>query len=167
MIGQALLRRRPGITFWSTGAGVAVLAVAVVLGWRSGQATDRVSAPAKPAAWELPQTVAENPERDAATLRTRHPWGGRASFHDIDAAPVMPAQIRQPWTLVGTVMRDAGRYALIRIGPQTGKIEYRGIGEKLPDGSTVDKIDADGITTAGGQGRGAQPTLYRLFDKKS
>jgi hypothetical protein len=160
MIGQALWRK-PSAALWAAGAA-AVLVGATVLGWRSGQASDLARAAAAPSAWELPQTVAENPERDAAVLRTRHPWGGRASFHDIDAAPVA-----QPWTLVGTVLRDEGRYALIRVGPPTGKIEYRSIGEKLPDGSTVDKIDADGITTAGGPGRGGRPTLYRLFDKKS
>src|SRR5207302_1777608 len=78
--------------------------------------------------------------RDAAILRARRPWGGQVSFRDIDAAPPPPPA--QPWTLVGTIVRDDRRFALIQIGPRgTGKLEYMGVGDKLPDGSRVEEIN--------------------------
>jgi hypothetical protein len=146
-------------------AAALLLTASVVLGWRAGRETTAAAASAAPTQWTLPGDGADNPERDAAILRARRPWGGGNAFHDIDSGPVIPTV--QPWTLVGTIVRDDRRYALIRVGPPSSKIEYRGIGEKLPDGSTVDAIDADGITTAGGSGRGAKPIVYRLFTKKS
>jgi len=163
MIGAASWRDRRALVSIAA-AGLAV-AAAAALGWHSGQAAPPTSGRSAPAGWSLPQEAGADPAHDAAVLRARHPWGGGASFRDIDAAP--PAPAAQPWTFVGTVLRDGHRYALIRTGPPTATLDYRVVGDKLPDGSRLDTIDADSITTLGGAGHGEAPIVYRLFKKRS
>ena len=142
------------------------LLLAVALGWRAGQATGVALAPVAATVWALPTQQTVSPEKEAGILRERHAWGGRAAFRDIDAGPAVPTG--QPWTLVGTVLRDNRRFALIRMGPQpTGALEYRTAGEKMPDGSTLEQVDADSITISGGSGRRPGKTVFRLFEKRS
>jgi hypothetical protein len=135
----------------------------VVLGWRAGRPGPAPQAAVDKTPWAVPAPAAADPARDAAILRARWPWGGTVAFRDIDAGP--PAAPSQPWALVGTIARDAERFALIRVGPgPAGRIEYRGVGDKMPDGSRLDEIAGDSVTTqAGGN---AAPVVHRLFDKR-
>ena len=142
---------------------VLVFAGAAALGWRAGRPEPAPQATAGATPWDLPRRIAANREHDAAILRARRPWGGAAAFRDIDAGPPAPGQ---PWTLVGTITRDAEQFALIRVGPgPAGPLEYRVVGDRMPDGSILDGIAADSITTRAAGG--GAPVVHRLFDKKS
>ena len=164
MIGRLRLSgRRAGLIRL---AGAVLLLAAIVLGWRAGHLRAPGDIGVVPAPWALPQRQSSDAEADAAILRARRPWGGSAAFSDPEV--VRPAPAAPSWRLVGTVERDDGRFALIEIGTQPGaRLEYRGIGEQLPDSSVVMQIDPDSITTQGGAGLPAGPIVYRLFQKKT
>jgi hypothetical protein len=147
-------------------AGTALLTGAVVLGWNAGEPTAARETGAAAASWALPQQQRSDTEADAGVLRARRPWGGNGAFRDTEGLAPPPAVV--PWKLVGTVARDDGRFALIQVGPQQGgKLEYRGIGDRLPDSSIVIQIEPDSITTREGADLAAAPIVHRLFQKKS
>ena len=147
--------------------GAAFLALfggAVLLGWRSGAPAGTALPAARSAPWVLPQIVARDAARDAAILSARRPWGGASSFVDIDS-PRPPPTV-QPWQLAGVIERDNERLALVLIGRGPGaKLEYRAVGETLPDGSVLVQIGADSATSEGGQSAAAERRVHRLFDK--
>ncbi len=160
MIGSRLNPRR---RLQLSAAFAAFFAAAVILGWRTGgaPAAPPLATPAE--AWTLPQLTASDPARDAAILKARRPWGGGAAFHDIDSPA--PAS-RAPWQLAGIVERGNERFALILVGQgPAARLEYRGMGDSLPDGSVLVQIGADSATSEGGQPAAAERRVYRLFEK--
>ena len=162
MIGAALLARRRPVQL--AAAFAALLAAAAVLGWHAGAAPSSAAAAAAPARWALPPVNPRDPAHDAAILTARHPWGGGAAFRDIDT-PV-PASAAMPWHLAGIVERGDERLALVLVGNgPTAKLEYRAVGDSLPDGSVLVQIGADSATSEGGQSAAAERRVYRLFDK--
>ena len=148
------------------GAAFAVLlAAAIILGWRTGDPTKAPPAAAAPVAWELPQIAARDPSQDVAILTARHPWGGGAGFQSIDSPRPPPAAVR-PWRLVGVIERGEERLALVLVGPgPDGKLEYRAVGDSLPDGSVLVQIGTDSATSEGGQSATPERRVHRLFDK--
>ena len=165
MTGSPLPPRRRLVQL---GAGFAVLfAVAVGLGWRAGEAPTATGALAAPAPWALPEVTASDPGRDVAILTARHPWGGGAAFRDIESTPPpAPPPAVIPWQLAGVIERGGERFALILLGRgPSAKLEYRAIGDSLPDGSVLVQIDADSATSDGGQSAAAERRVYRLFEK--
>ncbi len=162
MIGAALLARRRPVQL--AAAFAALLAAAAVLGWHAGAAPSSAAAAAAPARWALPPVNARDPAHDAAILTARHPWGGGAAFRDIDTPA--PASAAMPWHLAGIVERGDERLALVLVGNgPTAKLEYRAVGDSLPDGSVLVQIGADSATSEGGQSAAAVQRVYRLFDK--
>jgi hypothetical protein len=145
-------------------AGLLISAVAAGLGWHSGSAiASAAEGTTPPTSWNLPQEHASNTNQEAELLRTRRPWGGGASFRDIDSGP--PPSTNQPWTLVGTIVRNDERFALIRTGPgPSDKFDYRSVGDSLPDGSSIEAIEIDTVTTTGGPT--GRKMIYRLFQTK-
>lgn len=161
MIGIAILGRRRLILLCL--GFVALLAAAATLGWQNGAIAGKPAAPPRPIAWSLPQSAARDPAGDLAMLEARHPWGGRAAFRDIDAGPP-PAQA--PWHLAGIVERGDERLAMIFVGiGPAAKLEYRSLGENLPDGSVLVQIGADSATSERGKSSVAERRVYRLFEK--
>lgn len=142
-----------------------MLTVSVVFGWRDGSAAGANAAPVPATAWELPHPNVTDPEQEADTLRRLRPWGGQAAFNGSEApAPVQPAAAA--WRLVGTVERATERYALISVaGQPNGRIEYRAVGDLMPDGAKLLKIDADSVTVRGPDAS-SKGVVYRLFEKK-
>ncbi len=139
----------------------ALVAVAVALGWRTGEAPLDTPKAAAPAPWSLPQMVHPDPGPDMALLTARHPWGN-AAFRDIDS-PRPPAA---PWHLAGIVERGNERYALVLLGQgPAARLEYRAVGKSLPDGSVLVRIEPDSATSEGGQSATAERRVYRLFEK--
>lgn len=159
--GSPFLRRR---RLQLAAAFLVLLGGAVVLGWQSGAAPTEAPPAARSAPWVLPQIVASNAARDAAALSARRPWGGASSFVDIDSP--RPVAATQPWQLAGVIERDNERLALVLIGRgPNAKLEYRAVGETLPDGSVLVQIGADSATSEGGQSAAAERRVHRLFDK--
>jgi hypothetical protein len=147
-------------------AFAALMAGAIVLGWRTGEAPANTTAPAAPADWALPQVNPPDPARDATILTARHPWGGGAAFRDIDAGPRAPSAPAVPWRLAGIVVRGDERLALVMTGQGAGtKLEYRATGDRLPDGSVLVQIGADSATSQNGEPPVAERRVYRLFEK--
>jgi hypothetical protein len=164
MIGRMSPRRRRGTVL--PAAGILIVASAVMLGWRDTQPIAPRDAAIPAAQWALPSPRHDDAEADAAVLRARRPWGGSTAFHDTEAPAAPP--VAATWRLVGTIARDDRRLALVEVGPQPeSKLEYRGIGDRLPDSSVVMQIEPDSITTQGGEGLPAGPIVHRLFEKKS
>jgi hypothetical protein len=98
-------------------------------------------------------------------LSARHPWGGGAAFQSIDSPRPLPPATR-PWRLVGVVERGEERLALVLVGqgPEV-KLEYRAVGDSLPDGSVLVQIGTDSATSEGGQSATPERRVHRLFDK--
>jgi CBS domain-containing protein len=152
--------------------GIAV-ALASFLGWQAGETTVSAGPPLAPAKWALPTVVPEDPAKDVAALTSRHPWSTQFGVPDVAnggangsaAAPGTPAPV--PWRLAGIVERPDGVFALIANGqPGAIKFEYRGVGDKLPDGSTLVKITSDSAVTEAGSSPSEQ-RVYWLFRRKS
>src|SRR5437773_8410053 len=114
MTGSSLPSRRRLVQLY---AGFAVLlAGAIVLGWRAGEAPSANAVAPPPAPWALPQVEARDPARDVATLTARHPWGGDAAFRDTETAPPAYSPGAMPWQLAGVIDRGGERFALILVG---------------------------------------------------
>jgi hypothetical protein len=160
---RALLSARRRLTSLG-GLALLIFAAAAALGWCSGSAAGVAAAPADTAAWDLSNETTSDADQDAGVLRLRRPWGGSASFSDSETPNA--AAGGTSWRLVGIVERGNQWFALISIGGQPAeRIEYRALGDPLPGGGKVTKVDADSITV-GGQGADPAGVIYRLFDAK-
>jgi hypothetical protein len=142
-----------------------MVAIAVVIGWRNGSAVGVNAAQIPATAWELPHPKLADAEQEADTLRRLRPWGGQTAFNGSEApTPLRAAAVA--WRLVGTVERTTERYALISVaGQPNGHLEYRTVGELMPDGGKLLKIDVDSVTVRGADAN-SEGVVYRLFDKK-
>jgi hypothetical protein len=142
-----------------------IVAAAMVFGWRAGAADEAVTAPVDATAWDLPRPKVSDTAREVAILRQRRPWGGQASFSDSETPNTGPVSTAA-WRLVGTVERGTQWFALISVGEQRAEhLEYRAVGDPLPNGGNVVKVDADSVTV-GGWSAGSEDVTYRLFGKK-
>lgn len=141
----------------------ALACAAAGAGWRTGAIAAKPNPPPHRLAWELPKPSVRDTDADLRVLGTRRPWTGGALLRTITAAPVAPAL---PWRLVGIAERDNEPMALILVGmgPSAG-LEYRGVGDRLPDGSVLVQIGADSATSEQGPSSAAQRRVYRLFEK--
>jgi hypothetical protein len=161
MTGSALLRGRRLMQL--SIACSALLVVAILAGWHAGDAPADEAARLAPAAWTLPSPNVRDPEQDVATINSRQPWGGRAAFRDPELAPPPGNAV---WRLAGIVERGGERLVLIMVGPGAGAmLEYRSVGESLPDGSVLVRIDPDSATSQRGQSVTAERSVHRLFEK--
>jgi hypothetical protein len=135
---------------------------ALALGWRAGELPQSAPAGEAPTDWSLPAPGARDTERALAVLTARKPWGGGDSFADIEN----PAPVSAPWRLVGVVQRENQRFALILIGSGPGaKLEYRAIGDLLPDGNVLVQIGDDSATSGIDKSSPAGQRVHRLFEK--
>lgn len=163
----------PGITSWirlAVLSGVAAV-VSAFLGWQAGQISVPARPPSPPTPWELPAQPAADPTKDLAILTARRPWtnaflaaGANAAQGAAAGASGSPAV---EWRLAGIVERPGENLALIVIG-QAGaaQLEYRRIGDALPDGSTLVQITPDTAVTKPAGSSGEQ-RVYWLFRGKS
>lgn len=149
--------------------GTAAVAIAVFLGWQAGSMTvDPISLP-PPGRWSMPAHPAENLARDRAILDARRPWGDPYASQSgggpnglATSARPGSAQALQ-WRLAGVVERPSGNFALIAKGPPRAEhLEYRAVGDKMPDGSTLVAITAESATVEGA-GAEAERRVLRLF----
>jgi hypothetical protein len=70
------------------------------------------------------------------------------------------------WQLAGVIERGGEQFALILVGQgAAARLEYRTVGDSLPDGSVLVQIDADSATSEGRQPAAAERRVYRLFEK--
>ena len=135
---------------------------ALVLGWRAGEIPPSAPAGEAPMDWSLPPAGARNIEHDLAVLTARKPWGGGDAFADIEN----PAPVSAPWRLVGVVQRADQRFALIMVGSGPGaKLEYRAVGDVLPDGNVLVQIGDDSATSGADKSLAAGQRVHRLFEK--
>ena|SRR5579863_5028408 len=163
----------PGITSWirlAVLSGVAAL-VAAYLGWQAGQVSVSAGPPLAPTRWELPAQSTEDPTRDLAILTERRPWTNAflaAGAGSVQRGPAGPANSPPiAWRLAGIVRRPSENLALIIIGEASAaKLEYRGVGDVLPDGSTLVQITSETAVTKPAEASGEQ-RVYRLFRGKS
>ena len=153
-----------GETNWLRLGGLAVLAVllAVFFGWQSGEMTVPAAVTPPRASWNLPNVPEIDTAKDLAVLKERKPWGDLGKK---DAAASAQAKAAPPeWRLAGVVDRPDGSYALIAVGkPPSIKYEYRAVGDKLPDGSTLIELSQDSATTKADDQDGTQ-TVHRLLE---
>jgi hypothetical protein len=141
-----------------TGAAVAV---AAALGWQAGAMT-RTARPEPPAIWSLPSPRATDIDGALAILAARKPWGGSNSFTESEG----PVALSAAWRLVGIVQRAEQRYALVLIGSgPAARLEYRAVGETLPDGSKLVQIDVDSVTSSSASPPPTGRRVLRLFEK--
>jgi hypothetical protein len=160
MMGSALLRGRRLLQV-SIACG-ALLVVAILAGWHAGDAPADEAARLLPAVWKLPSPDVRDPEQDVAIINARQPWGGRAAFQD----PELPPPGNAAWRLAGIVERGGEWFVLIMVGPEaSARLEYRSVGESLPDGSVLVQIDPDSATSQRGQSVTAERSVHRLFEK--
>jgi hypothetical protein len=163
MIGSSAFPRARRVQFGA--AFAALLAAAIILGWHAGAPPTAIAAAEAPAPWALPLVTPRDPAADAVILRARHPWGGRDAFRDPEVPPP-PPPAATPWQLAGVIERGDQRLAFVLVGKgAAAKLEYRAVGDSLPDGSVLVQIDADSATSEGGKSAAAERRVYRLFDK--
>jgi len=181
MIKPALPSRR---VLLRLGAVALVLtAGSAALGWRAGETPLPPPSAIPKESWELREIKPEDTTTLVGVLAARHPWAGfidASKRPDLRRAartpPKRPPPPPPPWRLAGIVQRGDESFVLIATGQaaQT-KIEYRRVGESLPDGSILVQILPDSAKT---QPASAAPDsddsppenpetrVYRLFDKK-
>jgi hypothetical protein len=188
----------PGFTARRTmirlaGVAVVLIAGAVVLGWRAGETAVPPLPPLAKDAWSTVTASADDPVKDFQIMRGRHPWTGfldmtkrlqvnRGPAAAAAAAARRPAPVKPkvPWRLAGIILRGDESFVLIATG-QAAKttLEYRRVGDSLPDGSILVQIMPDSAKTQPAPSA-APPSenpeapppekpetiVYRLFDKK-
>jgi hypothetical protein len=138
------------------------MAIAALLGWHAGDLSTVAMPSEAPVSWSLPPPQVADIDRDLAILAARKPWGGSKSFSDLETPPPLVAA----WRLVGIVQRGDQRYALIRVGPgPNAKVEYRGVGDTLPDGGRLVQIDTDSATSSSDNPSPTDRRVHRLFEK--
>jgi hypothetical protein len=153
MMGFAFLDR---VTLYRIGAafGFAVL-MALFLGWGSGYTPPPPLTRAAPEQWKLNPPAPPDAAKDLAALKARHPWSadmpgaasaaGGAGGADGPGAPADPKAV---WRLAGVIERGDERFALIAIGVEPSvTLEYKKIGDALPDGSVLVQITPNSATT--------------------
>jgi hypothetical protein len=149
-------------------AALAAIAVAIAafLGWQAGNTPVEPGPALAATRWSLPTHAANEPDRDLAILNSRRPWntpeGGLSALGANGSSASVGSAPAASWRLAGIVGRADGNFAMIAIGPpNTMKLEYRAVGDKLPDGSTLVAITPEGAAIrSDGE---AEPRLLRLF----
>jgi hypothetical protein len=149
---------------------VIAVAIATFLGWQSGYTIAETGAPLAPTRWSLPTPISEEPDKDLATLTGRRPWSGALpgttqgeTGANRPATGSAGSAAALTWRLAGLVERADGNFVLIATGPaNAAKFEYRGLGDKLPDGSTLVEITVDHATVETG-GTNRDRRVLRLF----
>lgn len=142
-------------------AAIAIVA-AMFLGWQRGEMLVPPAAAPVAERWTLPAATEEDANKEMSFLSERHPWGGGRDKPG--ETPVGPDKInRTTWRLAGIVERTEGRFALVAIGPPgTANLEYRALGDQLPDGSRLVEITPDSATSEGVEPGAARHT-FQLF----
>ncbi|HZT87012.1 MAG TPA: hypothetical protein VFA12_03515 [Stellaceae bacterium] len=144
------------------GAPAAVIAAcAGLLGWNAGETT--LPAMPTPAAtpWALPPPNREDPGRDLAVLTQRKPWNP-----GLLGTAKTPQNAPPSWRLAGIVRRGDSAFALIEIGSgAAAKLEYKRVGETLPNGGTLAALSADSAVVKDGKDSPGEK-VYKLFDRK-
>jgi hypothetical protein len=154
MMGFAFLDR---VTLYRIGAGFgfAVL-IALFLGWGSGYTPPPPLTRAAPEQWKLNPPAPPDAAKDLATLKARHPWSadlpgaaaGGAGGTGGAGGPGAPADPQAVWRLAGVIERGDERFALIAIGVEPSvTLEYKKIGDALPDGTVLVQITPNSATT--------------------
>jgi hypothetical protein len=165
----------PGITSWirlAVLSGVAAV-VSAFLGWQAGQISVPAGPPPAATPWVLPPRPTEDPARDLAILTARGPWTNafllaRSAGIGSEQPEAARASNSKPpvWRLAGIVQRPGENFALIVIGqPDAAKLEYRRVGDSLPDGSTLVQITSDNAV-AEPAGSSGEQRVYWLFRGK-
>lgn len=146
--------------------------VALWLGWQAGETPVTPTPNPPPARWAMPEKPAEDPARDLAILTARRPWTNAITGLAGAAQPGQnPGGIGAPgappeWRLAGIVERSDGNYVLIATGqPGSTKIEYRRVGDSLPDGSTLVDIGPDSAIARPADTAGDQRVMW-LFRRR-
>jgi hypothetical protein len=163
----------PGMTTWirlAVLSGIAAV-VSAFLGWQAGQIAVLAGPPPAPAPWVLPPQPTEDPTKDLAILTARRPWTNPFLAAGADPKQLDAARAANPppvaWRLAGIVQRPGENFALILVGqPGAAKLEYRRVGDALPDGSTLVEITSDNAV-AKPAGSSGQQRVYWLFRGKS
>ena len=113
--------------------------LALFLGWQAGETVVSADPPPARVAWRLPALAEVDSTKELAVLTARKPWGEETAAGPVVVVPGAARPLE--WRLAGVVERPDGVFALIAIGKSGPmKYEYREVGGKLPDGSTVVKI---------------------------
>lgn len=143
--------------------GVLIVAAAGVFGWIQADTEARLGAmrggEAPPAAAPPASTV----PADLAVLAQRRPWGAPAA----EAAPAAQASAQPEapggnWRVTGIMGSGAERHVILLIQPQPNSrpiLRYLPVGERLPDGRTIERITGDTIYLR----RGDQVSVLRLY----
>jgi hypothetical protein len=166
------------------GVAVVLVAVAVGVGWRAGKTEVPPLPPLPKDSWSLPKADAEDTAKDLAVMKGKHPWTGfldmtkRVTLNKRSATQTpartaprpAPARPQVPWRLAGVIQRGDESLVLIATGKEPKTIlEYKKVGDSLPDGSILVQIMSDSAKTqapASESSTSEDPKIYRLFDKK-
>lgn len=148
-------------------AGAAGLALAVGLGWLDAPATAPPAYAPPAEAWSLPTLAQSQSGRGLAEVTALRPW----SADRRPAAPPNPSPTAGPapegWRLAGIVLRGEERFVLITGGSVNSQdVEYKRVGDTLPDGSIILQISQDSVITEGGASSPGGRTTHRLFDSR-
>ncbi len=143
---------------------VLVLAAAGVLGWLQTNVSPKTVAPTRgveaPAlAGPPPSTV----EADVVVLTQRQPWGASARAAEQAAAPVA----RQPdpegsWRIGGIIRLGQQNLVVLMVQPLPNVrhvLRYLPVGDKLPDGRTIERITGDSVILR----QGDSVSVLRLY----
>jgi hypothetical protein len=161
----AALVHRVGWVRLAVAAGT-IVSGAVLLGWRAGNTPVPPLPPRAATPWSLPRLDADDPAKDLAVLTARHPWtSGGPGRRALGPAAAPPPPIN--WRLAGIITRNDVTFALIAIGrPGTpSKLEYRRVGDALPDGSILVGINSDNAVSED-KGKAKKQRVFRLFGRE-
>jgi hypothetical protein len=144
---------------------VLVFAAAGALGWLQADISPQVVAPTRGVAAPTlagppPSTVAA----DIAVLAQRQPWGASPRPAEQPAAPTggQNQDLVGSWRIGGIIRLGQQSLVILMVQPQPNVrhvLRYLPIGEKLPDGRTIERITGDSVILR----QGDSVTVLRLY----
>lgn len=150
--------RRPHL--WIAATLVAAATLSLAFGWQMGQETQQSALAPAAEAWSLPQPQETAPGQDMAEITTKRPWAAEGRAAGMGAIRPDAGSGATGWRLAGTVQRGDQQFALIARGTA---LEYKRVGDSLPDGSIILQINQDGVITDGGSSSPDKKTRHTLF----
>ena len=143
---------------WLGWCAVVLGVLLVLLGLPPPQAPDSPTPGPDPAGLALPAPPlpAQVAEADLQLLAATPMWGPRAARPASAEAAASAAQPEPVWQLSGTYLAQGQRRAVLSYDKRDRPSQSLNVGDRLPDGSQILRIEADRVQLQDGKGRRAQ-----------
>jgi hypothetical protein len=133
---------------------VLVLSVSLTIGagWflASNQASQSLDVK-RPASWKMPDWKPQSISADIQILKDKEFFGAKKQIEETPEEPEPIVVVNQDWRGIGIILDGRESKILIK-NNLTKEVQALKVGEKLPDGRVVDKIEKDSFTISSDKG---------------